>query len=108
MPNPSRKSPLWWTTLVLFVALVAYPLSIGPDLRLWQATDYTQDWIVAPYRPLIRATWHDPTGAVAWYGRLWSRIGFKFASDRELTLLAEQRSTIGSGRRLTSTDEFGD
>ena len=68
-----RKKPGWafWATVVVVVALVAYPLSFGPACWISSRTGRGARVVSAAYQPIFRIWWtHSTRGlgrAVAWY-----------------------------------------
>ena len=73
-----RKKPgvAFWATVVVVVALVAYPLSFGPACWTWDRGLISDQALTIAYRPLRRHIWHFPSlglTAMCWWGNLGCR-----------------------------------
>ncbi len=79
----SRKQPgvAFWATVVVVIALVAYPLSFGPACWANGRTHVGDQAFLTAYRPIV---WAFPTlspagqRAVRWYVDLWLPAGTRF------------------------------
>ena len=79
-----RKKPgvAFWATVVVVVALVAYPLSFGPACRIAMRNDSLRPQIARAYRPLVLAARDGPKPiqiALTWFAE-------RFAPPAEIEL----------------------
>jgi len=75
--NPSGKKPgvAFWATVLVLVALVAYPLSLGPACRIAMREGALRPPIARVYRPLILAASDGPKpiqSALSWFAELFA------------------------------------
>ena len=86
MTDRNQFSVSFWATVVVVVALLAYPLSFGPACWLTSRTGVGVRLIPAIYRPLIWASLANGRGATSigavlvWYTELGASKGWGWTS----------------------------
>ena len=84
--SPKRPGVAFWATVVVLVALIAYPLSFGPACRIY-TTNVTLFWtpLRLVYSPLVAVCCRLPDGpryAACWYVELFLPAGFHFTPTK--------------------------
>ena len=75
-----KPGAAFWATVVVVIALVGYPLSVGPACWLSSRMNYGASTVSSVYRPLTWATARSErfADAVAWYSRIGSAGGWSW------------------------------
>lgn len=82
----SRQKPgvAFWTTVVLTVMLVGYPLSFGPACWVTSRANAGAEWLSFFYRPIIAGLSTSDTrrsAAIKWYACLGAARGWYWVQD---------------------------
>jgi hypothetical protein len=84
MGGHKKPGMAFWTTVVVVVALVAYPLSFGPACWLASRCNLPGDWLFVVYAPMIWPLNNGPDflfDAISWYSLVGVAEGWGWEID---------------------------